>query len=1416
MIPFPSLMSAYLTTKNRALLATLSGKVTEINKFASYYRRADDEDLLNDFSQIKKLARDAVKPEVVELQLFAIIRELAHRTLGMYPYDVQLLAALALRRGNIIQMETGEGKTLVAPFHALIEVVYGRRTVVVAPNDYLSGRDAAWMGPLYQALGVTVATVQAWYTPEEKRRAYGAEVVYISTDRFVFDYLFRQNALSDVLDFPLPQETVIIDEIDNVLLDQALKPYALVSPINFKSAVFALVDRYVGQFTRDQDFQATPKVKTITFSDSGYKKAALLAAQNQIALPELMFYLESALSAHYLYEREKDYFIEQNKLVVVDSFSGLPMHSSSFAYGVQQAIEQKEALPLSYPSTIINQISLQSFFSSFSRIAGMSGSAVYNVIEFRMIYKLDVVPIPPNQRSIRRDEEDLIFKTKQEQWQATLEEAERTVAAQRPALVSTTTIEDAQAISDLLKAQGIAHALLTAKNYFEEAPIIARAGEAGRVTVAALMAGRGVDIKLDDAAFDAGGLHVIGVGRNEDRRLDEQLKGRSGRQGDPGSSIFILSLEDDLFNTLGVARTRALVARINPEPDEPIVSPLVNRSLKTAQRRLVLLRFYQRRTALLFDEYLNRSRQSVFSRRNSIYQAANYDYEIDRMFDRYVARLMREQNLGDKLHDIGDRLDLRLNPQLWYLLENDNPTFVDTLQALLYDEYDRRRERVSAQAAARERLILLRCIDYSWSLYIEHAQNIFDSLTFPGSQRSRLEVINEISRKLLGENAKIFDEIDQISVFYLMHIDDDRVLQEIKYWRGMGISYRGTGVDSLDDGITPPDDYLAIYRGDQPEYPLPGPDMAMNGHPLLLPPGRERAERTLAEYVQSYLADLRIRGGRAGDIGRIKAVLEQFAAFADGTSVNLKRAFDKLPEYLQSLQAQGISFRNRARQRKIVLDFFKDLQKRNLLLAGGALALRRGRFAERVAHIFSNPLFMVQIALVLLAFAAYRALSALPIPFLSQAEIINPFVRLPIPPLFLQLTNDLLTADALLGLRLGLLGALPFLATRLLGRVLGQEWQFESPILYLPAIVAGSAGCTIFLALSAGPGQAPLWYQNIVIFGAILLVTTLVTCLTWIVQYTEFISGMQLIILGNALITLGRAWSARILPNVALSSPLLLIFLAIVPLMFVLYGKLSRVSLDIVRVGRFDLKSGELRNTPATVFLDTIFDGYHYVFAFVIVSFIAYWLSRLNIVAPAFYTRYLGFLSANYWQPVVYLLLVFWIIRRRIVYRYSQENIRSFLQNSDSFIRGARHWQDSIGALRARVNRIMLVDFFFEIIIVVCLVDLFLALNLAKYGLEYLVYVIMLVEAGISLLLFLFRRMSVYFSDYAPYSLLLTPPPTQEHEDRSWFVRQYYSIKQKHGIIGFLVFIAGVIQFFDYLLKLVQWLWSLVHGGAAT
>lgn len=1412
MIPFPSLMSAYLTTRNRALLATLSSKVNEINKFADYYRRADDEDLLNDFNQIKKLARDAVKPDVVEAQLFAIIREFAHRTLGMYPYDVQLLAALALRRGNIIQMETGEGKTLVAPFHAVIEVVYGRRTVVVAPNDYLSSRDATWMGPLYQALGVSVATVQAWYSPEEKRRAYGAEVVYISTDRFVFDYLFRQHALSDALDFPLPQETVIIDEIDNVLLDQALKPFALVSPINFKSAIFATVDSFVGHFVHEQDFQATPKVKSITFSGSGYQKAALLAAQSQMSLPELMFYLESALSAHYLYEREKDYFIEQNKLVVVDSFSGLPIHSSSFAYGVQQAIEQKEGLPLSYPSTIINQISLQSFFSSFSRIAGMSGSAVYNVIEFRMIYKLDVVPIPPNQRSIRADDEDLIFKTKQEQWQATREETERLIAARRPVLISTTTIDDAQAISDLLKAQGVAHALLTAKNYFEEAPIIARAGEAGRVTVAALMAGRGVDIRLDDEAFEAGGLHVIGVGRNEDRRLDEQLKGRAGRQGDPGSSIFILSLEDDLLKALGVARSKALIERINPEPGEPIVSPLVNRTLKNAQRRLVLLRFYQRRTALLFDEYLNRTRQSVFSRRNSIYQSASYDYDIDRMFDRYVARLMRQQNLSDRLHDIGDQLELRLSPQLWNLLENDKQAFVDTLQAQLYDEYDRRRARVGDQAAARERLILLRCIDYSWSLYIEYTQNIFDSLTFPGSQRSRLEVVNEISRKLLGANEKIFDEIDQISIFYLMHIHDNRVLQEIKYWRGMGISYSGKSVDSLDDGITPPDDYLAIYRSDQPEYLLPG--AATNGHPPLLLPGRERAERTLSEHIQSYLADLRIRGDRSSDIGRIKAVLEQFAAFASGTSANLKQAFDKLPEYLRSLQAQGISFRNRARQRKVVLDFFKSLQKRNLLVIGGA-ALHRRRFTERVAHIFSNPLFILQIALVLLAFAAYRALSALPIPFLSQSELPNPFLHLPVPPLFLQLVDDLLTADALLDLRLGLLGVIPFLATRLLSRIFGQIWQFESPVVYLPAIIAGSAGCTIFLALSAGPGRAPLWYQDIIIFGAILLVAALVTCLAWIIQYTEFINGMQLIILGNALIALSRAWSARILPNVALSSPIWLIFIVVVPLVFVLYGKLSRVSLDIVRVGRFDLKSGELRNTPATVFLDTIFDGYHYLFAFVIVSFIAYWIYRLSIVAPGIYTRYLGFLSANYWQPVVYLLLVFWIIHRRIVYRYSEENIKSFLQNSDSFIRGARQWQDSIGALRARVNRIMMVDFFFEIVIVVCLVDLFLALDLAKYGLEYLVYVIMLVEVGISLLLFLFRRISVYFSDYAPYSLLLTPPPTQEHEERAWIVRQYYSIKQKHGIIGFLVFIAGVIQFFDYLLKLVAWMWSLLHGGAS-
>ena len=642
-----------------------------------------------------------------------------------------------------------------------------------------------------------------------------------------------------------------------------------------------------------------------------------------------------------------------------------------------------------------------------------------------------------------------------------------------------------------------------------------------------------------------------------------------------------------------------------------------------------------------------------------------------------------------------------------------------------------------------------------------------------------------------------------------MHIHDIRMLQEIKYWRGMGVVYGDEGGSSLDDGIECPDHYLLIYSRKSEDTPfLPTVEQKLSGSdiPVSMP--------KFSDYLHDYLTEPHASKISQSAIEQIKAILEHFSTFINSHNIGLESSFDAVSQYIKSLKTQGVGFISRSRQRKIILDFFKYLQKRKVISVRIPITVKQKKVRRKLDNMLNtlkNPLLIFQMIIIVGVFVGYRYISSLPIPFLDYKS--NPFQQLPIPYFLLRLFDELLLSDALTNLSLGVLGIIPFVSTRLLRKIMARgEWQFESPILYMPLTFIGSFFISLFLINSIENSQVLFWYHKIAILGSVFIGTLIITFLVWIVQFTEFISGLQLVIMGNAFIVLYREWVTKILSNFSSAFWIWFPLVMIIPVLFVLYRKASRVSFNIVRVGRFDLKAGELRNTTTTIHLDTISDGYHYLFAFIIVIFLNFWFSQPSQVIPKTFLQSINIFNIQYWQLPVYLFVVYWIIYKRARYKLAPENIKVFLQNRDSFIQDAQNWQEAISFLQSRITKKILTNFVFETIIIACLItSVYVSfLNPHQIGVEYTLYITTLTALGIYLLLFAVRQIVAAFSETVTSAILSIPPPVEEDEELSWIRKKHNSIREKYGLIGFLVLIAGLFQFVDYMIKIVIWLSKII------
>lgn len=623
-------------TKNDREVKKYIKRVAQINALEPTYEKMSDDELKIKFNELKaQVVEEKVTLDQILNDVFAIVREASKRVLKMRHFDVQLIGGMVLNEGRIAEMKTGEGKTLVATLPVILNAMSGKGVHVVTVNDYLAKRDATQMGELYNFLGLSVDVIlSGGYDDEVRQAAYNADITYGTNSEFGFDYL------RDNMKFEASQKVqrghnfVIVDEVDSILIDEARTPLIISGPTNRTLDGYIRADQVAKQLTRGTpadpnvpgskptgDFIVDEKNRTIMITEAGISKAEkLFGVENLYNLENavLSHHLDQALKAHNLFEKDVHYVVKDDEVVIVDEFTGRLSEGRRFSEGLHQALEAKEGVKIQEESQTLADTTYQNYFRMYKKLAGMTGTAQTEATEFSQIYNLDVISIPTNVPVIRIDSNDLIYKTQDEKFKAVIDEIKKAHEKGQPVLVGTASIERSEVLHEMLKKVGIPHSVLNAKNHEKEAEIIAQAGVKGAVTIATNMAGRGVDIRINDEVRDLGGLYIIGTERHESRRIDNQLRGRAGRQGDPGMSRFYLSLEDNLLRIFGSDRIKAIMDRLGIDEGESIESRMVTRAVENAQKKVESLHFEARKHLLEYDDVANEQRKTIYKYRDEL------------------------------------------------------------------------------------------------------------------------------------------------------------------------------------------------------------------------------------------------------------------------------------------------------------------------------------------------------------------------------------------------------------------------------------------------------------------------------------------------------------------------------------------------------------------------------------------------------------------------------------------------------------------------------------------------------------------------------------------------------------------------------------------------------------------------------
>jgi preprotein translocase subunit SecA len=663
---FGTLLRKLIGSKNDREMKRLSLIMHEVNDLEASVSALTDEQLAAktpDFRE--KLAQGAALDDILP-EAFAVVREAARRTVSMRPFDVQILGGLVLHEGKIAEMKTGEGKTLAATMPLYLNALEGKGAHLVTVNDYLARRDAEWMGPIYRMLGMNVGVVVHGLDDNERRNAYHADITYGTNNEFGFDYL-RDNMKFSLEDYVQRDfHYAIVDEVDSILIDEARTPLIISGASEASTDKYYRINQIIPRLRKDKDYTVEEKSRTVVLTEEGVARAESYLKVQNLFDPrniELLHHINQALKAHALFRRDVDYVVKDGEVIIVDEFTGRVMPGRRYSDGLHQALEAKEKVKIERENQTLASVTFQNYFRMYNKLAGMTGTADTEAAEFDKIYKLEVLVVPTNMSMIRTDHTDVIYKTEPEKFNAVIEEIKEMHKAGRPVLVGTISIEKSELLSKYLDRTGIKHHVLNAKHHEREAEIIAEAGRRGQVTISTNMAGRGTDIKLGEGVAALGGLHILGTERHESRRIDNQLRGRSGRQGDMGSSRFYLSLEDDLLRIFGAERISGIMDKIGIEEGEPIEHKMISKAIENAQKRVEGQNFDMRKHLLEYDDVMNRQRQVIYEQRKKVLRGEELWADIEEMLDEVVEEM------------IPDFIEEKQHPEEWNLKGLDDAVY---------------------------------------------------------------------------------------------------------------------------------------------------------------------------------------------------------------------------------------------------------------------------------------------------------------------------------------------------------------------------------------------------------------------------------------------------------------------------------------------------------------------------------------------------------------------------------------------------------------------------------------------------------------------------------------------------------------------------------------------------------------------
>jgi len=749
-----------LINSNEKELKRLQPTVDRINELESDFQRLSDDELRAKTDEFKTRLKAGSSLDELLPEAFAAVREAAKRTIGQRHFDVQLMGGIVLHEGKIAEMRTGEGKTLAATLPLYLNSLTGRGCHLVTVNDYLAKRDPHWMGSIYHALGVSVASIYAqtsdnpapsfiydpsfesederwkFLRPVSRRQAYEADITYGTNNEFGFDYL-RDNM---VIDLPRcmqrPLNYAIVDEVDNLLIDEARTPLIISGPAEEAGLKYQIFARLVPRLHQEDDYVVDEKLRSVNLTDDGIANVErMLKREGVLKSPNLYDpsnysltrHLDNALKAQVLFKKDRDYVVKDGQVIIVDEFTGRLMFGRRYSEGLHQAIEAKERVKVQRESMTFATITFQNYFRMYSKLAGMTGTALTEAEEFHKIYKLEVVVIPTNKPMIRQDFQDQIYKNEQAKFKAVVHEIEQLHKEDRPVLIGTVSIEKSEYLSDLLKRKGIPHQVLNAKYHEKEAAIIAEAGEPGAVCVATNMAGRGVDIVLGKGVGDKGGLHIIGTERHEARRIDNQLRGRTGRQGDQGSSRFYVSLEDDIMRRFGGDRIKKLMEWVGLDEDTPIENTLVNKAIADVQKRVEGYHFDMRKHLVEYDDVVNKHRELIYDERKKILSGADLKTNIlsmikEELQDMIATHIGNEHgvdwNVPGLISDVSTIFPLPPELDVSALSQIKPKRIEERLIEQAETLYEEREKELGADNMRMlERLVMLRIMDNLW---VEH------------------------------------------------------------------------------------------------------------------------------------------------------------------------------------------------------------------------------------------------------------------------------------------------------------------------------------------------------------------------------------------------------------------------------------------------------------------------------------------------------------------------------------------------------------------------------------------------------------------------------------------------------------------------------------------------------------------------